>query len=155
MANFYLDTSALVKRHVASETGSAWVQGLCAPSAGNLFLTSQIVLVEVAAALARKEREGEITPDERISYLGLFVQDCQHHYHLVPLADILLRLAADLTHRQALRAYDAIHLATAIRANTLIVSSGASALTFVSADVHLCAAGRGEGLSVDDPLNHP
>jgi predicted nucleic acid-binding protein len=155
VANYYLDTSALVKRYVASEAGSAWVQSLCAPSAGNLLLTSQIVLVEVAAAFARKEREGEIRPVERTTYLGLFVQDCQHYYHLLALTDILLRRAADLTHRLALRAYDAIHLATAVQANTLIVNSGASALTFVSADARLCAAGQAEGLSVDNPADHP
>jgi uncharacterized protein len=155
VANYYLDTSALVKRYVASEIGSPWVHSLCAPSAGNLLLASQIILVEVAAALARKEREGEILPEERTNYLGLFVQDCQNHYYLLAIADMVLRLAADLSHRRALRAYDAVHLATAIRANTLLVSSGSPALTFISADARLCAAGAAEGLSVDNPINHP
>lgn len=155
MANYYLDTSALVKCYVVSEIGSAWVQDMTTHGAGNLLLLGQIALVEVAAALARKEREGGITPEERLRYLGLFVWDCRRNrYHLLPNAEAILRLAADLTYRRALRAYDAIHLATALQANQMIIHAGAVPLTFVSADRRLCAAGLAEGLVVDNPLDH-
>lgn len=155
MANYYLDTSALVKCYVVGEVGSAWVQNLTDRRVGNLLLLSQLALVEVAAALARKEREREITPEERRRYLGLFVWDCRRHqYHLLPNAETILRQAADLTYRRALRAYDAIHLATALQANQLIRNAGAIPLTFVSADSRLCAAGQDEGLMVDNPLDH-
>ena len=52
MASYFFDTSALVKRLVA-ETGHAWVQTLCDPSAGNTVVVSEIALVEVTAAFAR------------------------------------------------------------------------------------------------------
>jgi len=76
VANYYLDTSALVKRYVTSEVGSLWIQQITDPATAPLILMSHMGLVEVAAALARKEREGEITATERQQYLGLFVLDC-------------------------------------------------------------------------------
>ena len=155
MANYYLDSSALVKRYVTSEVGSLWIQRITDPATAPLILMSHIGLVEVAAAFARKEREGELAATERRQYLGLFVLDCQHQVHLLPTTDPVLRLAAELTHRQALRAYDAIHLATALQASQLLVSAGAMALTFISADGRLCSAAQAEGLMVDNPLAHP
>jgi predicted nucleic acid-binding protein len=86
-------------------------------------------IVEVAGVLARKEREHEITAAERQQYLGLFALDCQHCFSLLPLTGLVLRLAATLTHRQALRAYDAVHLASAMLANQLLVNTGATLLT--------------------------
>lgn len=120
-----------------------------------LLLASQLALVEVAAAFARKEREGEITSAERLDYLRLFTLDCHTQYHLLPLTDRGLRLAADLTHRQALRSYDAIQLATALQANQLLVAAGGSPLVFISADSRLCKAAMAEGLAIDNPLDHP
>jgi len=155
VANYYLDPSALVKRYVTSEVGSLWIQQITDPAAGPLILMSHIGLVEVAAAFARKERDGEITATERQQYLGLFVLDCQSQFHLLPTTDTILRLAAELTHRQALRAYDAIHLATALQASQLLVGAGAMALTFISADGRLCSAAQAEGLMIDNPLAHP
>ena len=116
---------------------------------------SHIGLVEVAAALARKERNGEIMATERRQYLGLFVLDCQSQFHLLLSTDTVSRLAAELTHRRALRAYDAVHLATALQANQLLTSAGAAVLTFVAADGRLCGAAQAEGLMTDNPLAHP
>jgi predicted nucleic acid-binding protein len=155
VANYYLDTSALVKRYVTSEAGSLWVQQITDSAMAPLILMSYIGLVEVAAAFARKERDGMITASERRQYLGLFVVDCQSQFHLLPTTDIVLRLAAELTHRQALRAYDAVHLATALQANQLLLGAGAAALTFISSDGRLCSAAQAEGLTIDNPLAHP
>ena len=47
MANYYLDTSALVKCYVTREVGSTWVQNLTDRRVGNLLLLSQLALVEV------------------------------------------------------------------------------------------------------------
>jgi len=155
VANYYLDTSALVKRYLTREVGSNWVQQITDPATAPVLLVSAIAIVEVAGALARKERERELTTTERQQYLGLFAVDCQQLFSLLPITGGLLRLAANLTHRQVLRAYDAVHLASALQANQLLVNSGASPLTFVAADVHLCRAGQAEGLISEDPLAHP
>lgn len=155
MANYYLDTSALVKRYAPREVGSGWIQHITDLTASSVILVSAIAIVEVAGALARKEREQELTPLERRQYLSLFASDCQQVFTLLPVTGPLLRLAATLTHRQALRAYDAVHLATALQANQLLVNAGAPALTFVAADARLCQAGQAEGLVSEDPLAHP
>ena len=53
MASYFLDSSALVKRY-AAETGSAWVESLTDPRAGNRIYVAAIAHVEVVAAIARK-----------------------------------------------------------------------------------------------------
>jgi len=47
VANYYLDTSALVKRYVTSEVGSLWIQQLTDPATAPLILISHIGLVNV------------------------------------------------------------------------------------------------------------
>jgi len=155
VANYYFDSSGLVKRYDPREIGSAWVVSVTDPAAAHLVLASQLALVEVAAAFARKEREGAMTSAERLDYLRLFALDCRAQYHLLPVTETILRAAADLTHQQALRAYDAVQLATALQANRLLVSAGSTPLVFVAADGRLCQAALAEGLAVDNPLNHP
>ena len=58
---FYLDASALVKRYLA-ETGSAWVESVCADEETNAIAIAHFGLVETAAAFAAKQRGGFITP---------------------------------------------------------------------------------------------
>jgi len=55
VTDFYFDTSALLKRYVA-ENGSEWITSLVKDE-NNLIFTSAITTVEVAWALARRERE--------------------------------------------------------------------------------------------------
>ena len=55
MAGYFVDSSALVKRYV-NETGSVWLSGLVAPSAGNDIYIARITTVEVIAALTRRAR---------------------------------------------------------------------------------------------------
>jgi predicted nucleic acid-binding protein len=62
--------------------------------------------------------------------------------------------AIALTARQALRGYDATHLATAIVANRGLARRKLPVLTFVSADHTLLAAAIAEGLAIENPDNH-
>ncbi|HOT92831.1 MAG TPA: type II toxin-antitoxin system VapC family toxin [Anaerolineae bacterium] len=59
MTTYYVDSSALVKRYV-NETGSDWLQALCTPTAGHTLALAHIGLVELAAALAMKVRQGTL-----------------------------------------------------------------------------------------------
>ncbi len=61
MANYFCDSSALAKRYV-SETGTAWVQALIAPTAGNEVYVARITLVELVSAITRRKRNGDLTP---------------------------------------------------------------------------------------------
>lgn len=63
MAALHPDSSALVKRYV-SETGSVWVEGRFAPSAGHTVFVAAITGVEIVAAITRRARGGAISPPQ-------------------------------------------------------------------------------------------
>ena len=60
MSVYYFDSSALVKLY-AREVGSTWVEAVADLSAGNQIYTANITEVEVASAISRRRREGQIT----------------------------------------------------------------------------------------------
>ena len=70
MTTYYADSSALVKRYV-TETGSNWVQNLCDPAAEHVIALTYIGLVEIAAALAMKTRQGVFShpPSATVCYV--------------------------------------------------------------------------------------
>jgi hypothetical protein len=53
---WYLDSSALIKHHVA-ETGSSWMNVTVFEPLDSLLLSSRVTMVEVRSALARRRRE--------------------------------------------------------------------------------------------------
>ena len=60
---YFVDSSALVKRYV-TETGTTWIQAAAAPSAHNRLVIARITWVEVLSALARRQREGSLSPEQ-------------------------------------------------------------------------------------------
>lgn len=74
MTAYFVDSSALVKRYVP-ETGSAWIQALSAQETGNSLFIARITWVEVLSALARREREGSLTPTDRTLIIQKFRSD--------------------------------------------------------------------------------
>ena len=151
---YYFDSSAAVKRY-APEKGSGWVKLLVESIEGNTVYLGQIGVVEIAAALSRKVRTGELAQKDYEAALWLFLRDVQNgEYIIAPLSDQVVDLAVDLTRRHPLRGYDAVHLATAIILNTALLEAELPSLTFVSADRVLCEAAQGEGLPADNPNEH-
>ena len=61
MADDFLDTSALVKRHVR-EAGSAWDRSLTRPKAGHDLDISRVTAVEVDSAITRRQSGGHLSP---------------------------------------------------------------------------------------------
>jgi len=139
-----MDSSAIVKIYV-NEAGSAWVKSLCTASS-NIISIIRITMVEVASALARKHRAGEITEHERNRALAWFLYDCRNQYQVVEVDSQVVNIAIQLTQRYSLRGYDAVQLATAIRINRALVANHLSPLVFVSADGQLCSVAVMEGL---------
>lgn len=150
---FYLDASALVKRYLA-ETGSVWIESLCADEANNAIAIARFGLVETAAAFAAKRRGQPITASEYESALEDLLRDAGERYRLVAVGPTLIDSAIQLTRRQKLRGYDAIHLACALALNKPLVNDGLPPLTFVAADDNLLAAAQSEGLAVENPNDH-
>jgi hypothetical protein len=74
MADYFLDTSAVVKRYV-QETGTAWIRTLAAPATGHFIYLARISEVEVTSALARRRGQPGLSVAQARGALGLFRQD--------------------------------------------------------------------------------
>ena len=154
MTVFYLDTSALVKRYVR-ETGTEWIRLVTDPRLANTLLIAEIGMVEAAAAIAAKHRATQgITLGERDVAVRLLVQHCHQQYQLIPSTRLIVDRALLLTQEHHLRGYDAMHLATALIANAVLVKAGNNALTVVVADRALRTIAEREGLAVENPEEH-
>lgn len=151
MANYYADSSVLVKRHV-KELGSAWVRNLMSAPNQHSFFTAQITEVEVLSALNRRLREKAINQLRYARLKGIFQHLCSSHYLLLSFSAPVLAEAKALLERHPLRAYDAVQLASALVLWRQIQSRGA--LTFLSADDRLLVAAQAEGLATDNPNHH-
>jgi predicted nucleic acid-binding protein len=147
LADYYLDSSAVVKRYVA-EAGSAWVRRITGPTSGNTIFISAITEVEVVAALSR-----------RLQVLGTAMAaaacaalraDVGTFFQAIGLTRQVIMRASLLAERHALRGYDAVQLAAALEVNDTFVSGGLAPITLVSVDVELNAAAQLEGISVLD-----
>ncbi|ETW97808.1 type II toxin-antitoxin system VapC family toxin [Candidatus Entotheonella palauensis] len=151
---YCFDSSAVVKRY-APETGSAWVKSLMRPSSEHTVYMAQIGVVEIAAALSRKVCTQELSQEDYEAALQLFLTDVRNQdYVIAPLSDRIVGFAVELTRRHSLRGYDAVHLATAVALNAVLVDAGLATLVFVSSDVRLCDAAQREGLSVENPNDY-
>jgi hypothetical protein len=154
VSDFFLDTSAIVKRY-SPEAGSGWIKAITDTIAGHDITLAEITLAEVAAAFAAKARApGGITIEERDQALADFLRDCDEHYDLLSISREVIDLAVSLTQRHKLRGYDAVQLAGALIVNTELLAEGLPSLTFVSADEDLVDAAEAEGLLTENPNLH-
>lgn len=154
MAVYFWDTSALVKRYV-QELGTAWVQSLADPLAGNRLYIAQIAGVETVAAITLRARRGNTTPSDAAVAIAGFRRDFVQDYHAVQITSTLIAEAMDLAEKHSLRGYDAVQLAAVLQVNTERAAYGLPTLLFLSADNDLNAAAIAEGLAVDNPNAHP
>ncbi len=136
----YLDTSALVKLY-AEEEGSELVrQGVRASA---LIATSLMSYAEMRSALARKSRSREISRAVFAKCKKEFDRDWLR-LHRLPVDEPLVRKAGELAEEHALRALDALHLATADSLQTAL----RDAVTFACFDGTLNRAAEARGLTV-------
>lgn len=135
--SLYLDTSALIKLYV-SETGSSDVARWVARAAR--VATSRVAYPEARAGLARRAREGALTP----AHHRRCVRDLDRDFEslvVVELDAALAQLAGELAARRALGGFDAIHLASA-----MTLRAAAPEFTELGVfDAKLEAAARAEG----------
>ena len=153
MSVAYFDTSALVKRYIA-EPGSDWIRTVLDDQAPNVF-TSLITSVEAACTFARREREGLLSSDDHHQLLSIFDYDFAYRYSVLGVEPVVIDTARQMAIRQPLRAYDAVHLATAWLLNQELLGAAKAPLTFVCADERLITIAQAEGLLSDNPNHHP
>ncbi|WP_423223682.1 type II toxin-antitoxin system VapC family toxin [Candidatus Amarolinea aalborgensis] len=154
MTTYYLDTSALIKRYV-DEVGSRWLRATLNGKPRPAMITVHLVIVEVTSALMRRVREGVLTDAEYVQVQNAFRADCLRQYELVTAVDDVIDQANRLLETYSLRAYDAVHLATAVVSNRHLLANDLAPLAFLSADDRLNQAASAEGLTVDNPNTHP
>jgi uncharacterized protein len=154
MADYFLDTSALIKRY-ATEAGSTWINDLCSPAAAHSIAISQATLVETVAALCRKAADGAISVADREQLIVIFRRDVRRSYSLERVTSAVYTSAADLCRSHSrLRAYDAVQLACALALRDRLAPLGLSPI-FVCADNDLLRFATSEGLGVENPSHHP
>ncbi len=154
MDAYFLDSSGAAKRYI-HETGSVWLLKIVDPAAPHEIHIARITIVEVVAAVARRQRAGSINVADAAIALADFDTDVALQYRLVEMSATLLQSARILAETHALRGYDAVQLATALAVNTERISLRLPKLTLISADLELNAAAQLEGLTVDNPNAHP
>ena len=153
MAVYFIDSSALVKRYV-KETGTAFVTDISDPATAHRLYAARITVVEVVAALALRGRAGDIAADALAATLTQFRQEFTTLYRIVEITSALLSDAMRLAESRAVRGYDAVQLAAALRVHSECTALGLSA-TLVSADGDLNGAAVAEGLAVANPNTVP
>ena len=156
MADYFFDTSALVKRHVI-EAGSPWVKSLVRAKAAHTLYIARITAVEVTSAITRRQHGGHLSPAQAGAMLGHFRRHLTQRlrYRVMELTPPLFADAMLAARRHRLRAYDAVQLAVILEIHRLQRDAGLGPVTLVSANRDLNTAATAEGLAVEDPTMHP
>jgi uncharacterized protein len=154
MATYFLDSSAVVKRYFP-EPGHAWIVSLCDTAQGHDLYIAQTALVEVVAAICRRERKQSIRLAERDTLITLFREDSKESYNIWPVDTDLYNAAGDLCRSHRLRAYDAVQLACALALHQYTLANRAPEPILVCADVGLLDIASVEGLQVENPNTYP
>ena len=136
----YVDTSALIKIYVTEE-GTDSVQE--AVSRASVVAASRVAYVEARAALARACRESRIGERDLRQSVAELDEDWKR-FLVVEVSDDLVQRAGDLAEEYALRAYDALQLASALILKRRVDSS----VFFLAFDQALTQAAQSAGLAV-------
>ncbi|MEN6642834.1 MAG: type II toxin-antitoxin system VapC family toxin [Armatimonadia bacterium] len=141
---YYFDTSVLVKLFV-EEVGSAQTSVLVLrleQSQTDQTFVSRLVLVELAATIARAAREQRVSLEYGATTQAVLRAGMPSPWQMQELAPEVALRAMEMLEKHALRAADAIHLASALTVRADV---------FGCADRRLCEAAAAEGLSVFNP----
>ena len=131
----FLDASALVKNYIAE----AHSDKIVALLARTVPACARLGIVEVGSALARREREGELGAADRRQAADRLRVDALR-LHLVDLSAPVANRALEALERHALRASDAIQLASAL----VLRDEIGSPVTFWCFDLRLAEAAERE-----------
>jgi hypothetical protein len=146
MAHYFLDSSVLVKRYIR-EAGTARVVELVRGS--TRLGVARIAIVEVTATLARRCRGGDLDVRVLAGILGATEDEFGRRFEEQPLTDAILAQSVYMARTHALRAADAIQLASAVYFADQL--DDRAEVVFVSSDEELNEAARREALAVLDP----
>ena len=103
-SSYFVDSSALVKRHV-QETGTSWVRGITRRSPSTVIYIARITAVEVTCAVAHRRKGKTLTSPCASSIPRRFRQHLAGRYAVAEVTAAMLDDAMRLGIKHALRAY--------------------------------------------------
>jgi uncharacterized protein len=142
---YYLETTAFAKLFVR-EAGTESLIRLMEAVEDNRKLISSMTPLELYAAIRRRERAGQIAPENATAALDLLRGESARMVQQ-PVNPAVLEAARQLLDRTALRWPDALQLGSAMTARDMFRGME---ITFVSAAAGLLAAARAEGFETLD-----
>ena len=150
MLQFYIDTSALLKRYHREE-GSEFVNDLYdikRKENGKIY-TSILTIAEYCSAIRRKQREGKFSEALANGILSAFFKESESMLFTIPADRHVVSLSIRLISDYPLKAYDAVQLASSLNAREYF--SGTGDFFFVCDDERLCVVSEKEKLKVLRP----
>ena len=150
MQAYFLDTSALVKRYVR-EPGSQWLRSVLKGRRKRPTYVAMLAEIEFVAAIARRQRAGDLTAAQSVEVIRLFGRHWVTQHSVIAWTESLSREAAVFAQRFALRANDAIQLASVFVVHQFRGEVSLPAITLLSSDLELNDAARALGILVQDP----
>ena len=110
----------------------------------NRIVISRLARVELASALARRERAGSLTAEVSAELWDAFLYDCSTAISVVAVTDQVCARAETLVRAHPLKALDVLHIATTLE----VSASLGEELLFVTADRRQAGVARDAGLAV-------
>lgn len=146
MTLYFLESSGLAKLFI-QEKGSDQLIALVEPLSQPQKLVSTLSAVEVYSAITRRQRAGELAPGHAAEALMVLAAELAEMTEQ-PVNTPVIETAKQMLDRHALRALDAIQLASCW---TVRAISGITDIVFVASDEALLRAAVAEGFPVLDP----
>lgn len=137
MSSVYFDTSAFVKILI-HEPGSA--SAVRAWQAADSVVSSRLLPAEARAALAMARRQRRLSASQHAQAKAALTTHWQGVF-VVEVTEPVIEDAGELAEQDALRGFDAVHLASARRAAVDVL---------ITADAEMIRAARTRGLKVID-----
>jgi uncharacterized protein with PIN domain len=147
---YFLEATAFMKLFV-QEPGTETLIRLMETVEDNRKLISAATPLEVYAAIRRRERAGDVTPEDAAQALEVLRLESARAVQQ-PLNPAVLEAARQLLDRTALRWPQALQLGAVLAARDMFKGTE---ILFVSASAALLEAARSEGLETLDPSHQP
>lgn len=148
MSFYFLEATAFVRLFVR-EPGTDELIRLLETIEDNRKLISAATPLEVYAAIRRRERSGQVSPQSAAAALELLRVESARMVQQ-PLNPGVLETARQLIDRTSLRWPEALQLGSALTARDMFPGT---AITFVAVSPALLDAAQAEGLEPLDPVN--
>src|SRR5438093_12211725 len=112
-----------------------------------MLVLADIITPELAAALGRKLRRGEIDQQQLRRIWRRFLNDAKYEYRFVALEPSIYDRTARVVFAHPVRGFDAVQIACALHVRPVLAAVDPD-LLFVTADRRQAAAAAAEGLNI-------